>query len=513
MDINKKTPEQIIKNNVDSIINGKDMYFELTYRDSIAWRKIDIEKACKIFDEYIYLKLKRHPVKIDFFYRNYFEYIIKKWEPVNEEEQLFMLQRLNNEEKRIKEVFFLEDDGYYDLSEDYNPSFHINRKTMYLTYIIEKLISLEQYEKAYEFLERNWSKLKYIWVWLDFISEQSDNWRLLTETSVKYRQMVKATSDYRTNKWGLQNYLIDIFELFKENKFYSEAFPEIINFIKDYSEININDIKRCRETIEKFYQLCDKEYINREIFPESEKLFNYAIPLLNTIKHNLPESIYEINGVFENRLIQIDNRIDELFKQEIDTIVNEQRIIFDNANNDWNESEKLVLNYLGELTYCKIKKYSEVVTILKSGEWFWKQNINIVFEINSKEIMDLTNLVVSHFKSVEVFLFEKILELGESKILTRYKGDVGINVNKENINAIKKATIGNYNMFIKNNWSCVMKSENQNDANRLFNQIMRWTNNVRNSKLHKNIVDSQEMVEELRDKTKDLLILLTQELK
>jgi len=188
-------------------------------------------------------------------------------------------------------------------------------------------------------------------------------------------------------------------------------------------------------------------------------------------------------------------------------------------NINWEQANNLVLDFFGKTIYDELSKYDDIMHVVKSGEYFWHTNIERVRKLAHEEkgSVDLTSLAVSYFKVVEMYLFEKIFELGKNQQFSYFSstGKVEQEISESTYNILRNnSTIGNYKWFINNNRTLMLRYPKNNElAQNLTKRIQIWADQIRNSKLHKNNIKHILELEMVKNETKKLLGLLVVNLK
>ena len=151
-----------------------------------------------------------------------------------------------------------------------------------------------------------------------------------------------------------------------------------------------------------------------------------------------------------------------------------------------------------------ITQFTEVKSSLFAAEWNWNQQSFLLDQENKKEVrIDLTYMGVGYFKAIELFLYEKIKLLANGRFI---KKNVRIGSNKYD-----RTTLGDYYRFIGDCGEIILKTSA--DKKNVYNYVKNWTDKIRNSFLHKTILDDQDKAMEVREESIKVLKKLIKDLR
>jgi hypothetical protein len=167
----------------------------------------------------------------------------------------------------------------------------------------------------------------------------------------------------------------------------------------------------------------------------------------------------------------------------------------------------------------KIKKIGSVCKFLLTGEWIWKNHEQVLAEPSAFQGIDLTYLVASYFKAVELLLCKRVGYISKGVHLQKLNCDIG------DITYYAKSTMGNYNWFIKNyrpnhsrnyypNYDYRKDPIGTRGYRYKFCDISNeWASNCRNALQHKDYEDDIKSIEIIRDKSLKLIVEIMTNLK
>lgn len=183
-------------------------------------------------------------------------------------------------------------------------------------------------------------------------------------------------------------------------------------------------------------------------------------------------------------------------------------------------ADKLVEEFIGDKRiFEQLKLFDDVIRNLRTAEWVWNHYLRGLPNPEDEMLMDHTFAVASYFKAVEYYIYLKITALCANQYLWGYERDNQGNLKPKDKNILiskdnakwYRCTLGDYYKHIELRGEQMLK--NKENARKVSKKIRDWTDKCRNSKLHKTPVLETAAAEEIRNKSRELLIFLVKEFK
>lgn len=212
--------------------------------------------------------------------------------------------------------------------------------------------------------------------------------------------------------------------------------------------------------------------------------------------------------VYQQELLDKDRR-NEIYRKEVEKLTRSVNL---------EEMDSYIASYFTSEVFDELSKRAAIITLWRSGEYFWTVSYEKMklLAMNNSSALDLTALAVSYLKSIEVYLMEKIFELGVGKeihwLKPRYK--LTSNNDENMIEEIERTScINKCNEFIKINRGCMLKDQNEALADDLCAEISKWAKKIRNDKLHRHNIETFDDLNKIKEQTIALISSLATQLK